>query len=320
MNSLEATRSPQHASGMPDSVSRRFSAPPVCSRPTSHFPAGQAPRGSRTRRCPSASQDHSSQVYPAHARPRARTALGPLPGPPGTRVRVPEPGGLSASAAARKEGERRAPRSAAAAAAGWCGRSRQGWRRRRRGLVAESERASHEAARQEARKSWAEEGVLEAPAPRTCACRERGRPGSLLPPRALRAPRSAFSTRSGGQFPTACSCRPTWNLGPAPGTPRWSNPPARRLLPLLFWVCKSTPGESSRRPPGALKKLKQNVPGTHAGKTSPWNCRREVGGANLQSQTLRQVPVVQGYLHAIQQVKWCSLDLDISASGTLGKN
>lgn len=57
--------------------------------------------------------------------PRARTASGLLPGPPGTRARV-RPYGLSSGT---RPGGRRAPRSAAAAAAGVGARVRVGRRR-----------------------------------------------------------------------------------------------------------------------------------------------------------------------------------------------
>lgn len=146
----------------------------------------------------------------------ARTALGPLPGPPGARARA-RPRGLQASAPL---GVRRAPRLAAAAAAGVGAPVRAG---RRPGFSAESETWGSRAGSE---KEFGGEGVSFRDARRAqpAPADERGRLRCSPPPRARPRPLSAPERRT----------VPSRRLRP----PRACDP-ARRCSP----VCASTHGE-----------------------------------------------------------------------------
>lgn len=102
---------------------------------------------------------------------------------------------------------------------------------------------------------------------------ERGRPA----PRLLRAlPGVRFQHPERRTVPGSPQAaqglgRATWSLTQAQGHPVRTQC-ARLLLPSA-----GVRGESIRRPREALKKSKQNVPGTHAGKTFAWNWK-EISG------------------------------------------
>lgn len=160
------------------------------------------------------------------------------------------------------------------------------------------------------------ERVLETPENRT---RARGRawpPGSSPAPRALRCPLSAPRAGNSSRQPAGCPGPGAGYLEPptASGAP-WANPVCTPPSPPCW--CASKPGESIRRPREALKKSKQNVPGTHAGKTIPCT-RKEMLGARGRAGRFIKWLWPSAAFTQFNKLRWCNMTVTL-LSGAPGK-